>query len=265
MATYGLFTNPICPFAQRATFALALRPLPHNVHWVPLSLQLAWAEKFGVEKVPVGQVFAGISAEELKGGKEHYKGSINATGEVPSLQLPSGEVVMESEIVAEYIDSVATQGTKLMPEDPLLASRVRLAMKRFSDSVASCYQLLMNQDPAKDQEYADAIKAKWTKFADVLDKNGPFCFGSSVTMADVHCAPFLYRFSLLLPHYRSFNPLADLPRLQQVLEACEKMPEFHQLQPIASDDILSAYELYANGQKLSEEGFGGRGRSEFGK
>ncbi|CAE8741979.1 unnamed protein product [Polarella glacialis] len=193
MATYGLFTNPICPFAQRATFALALRPLPHNVHWVPLSLQLAWAEKFGVEKVPVGQVFAGISAEELKGGKEHYKGSINATGEVPSLQLPSGEVVMESEIVAEYIDSVATQGTKLMPEDPLLASRVRLAMKRFSDSVASCYQLLMNQDPAKDQEYADAIKAKWTKFADVLDKNGPFCFGSSVTMADVHCAPFLYR------------------------------------------------------------------------
>ncbi|CAE8737955.1 unnamed protein product, partial [Polarella glacialis] len=121
---------------------------------------------------------------------------------------------MESEIVAEYIDSVAAQGTKLMPEDPLLASRVRLAMKRFSDSVAGCYQLLMNQDPAKDQEYADALKArqprsgamhsnsrlpsyackgkrlassKWTKFADVLDKNGPFCFGPSVTMADVHC------------------------------------------------------------------------------
>ncbi|CAE8723207.1 unnamed protein product, partial [Polarella glacialis] len=254
MATHGLFTNAICPFAHRATFALALRPLPHNIQWVPLSLQLTWAEKFGVEKIPVGQVFLGKSAEELKADKEQYKSTINATGEVPSLQLPSGEVVMESEIVAEYIDSVATQGTKLMPEDPLLASRVRLAMKRFNDTLTCFYQLLMNQDPAKDQECADAIKAKLTKFADVLDKNGPFCFGSSATMADVHCAPFLYRFSLLLPHWRGFNPLEGLPRLQQALKACEKMPEFHQLMPISSDDIIPAYELYANGHKFSEDG-----------
>ena len=62
------------------------------------------------------------------------------------------------------------------------------------------FGLLRNQDPAKDQEWADKIRSSMQKFRLVLDKEGGFCIGNAVSLADVHCGPFLYRLSAARKH-----------------------------------------------------------------
>ena len=47
-----------------------------------------------------------------------------------------GDIITESEILAEYFDmSSQTSTPKLVPSDPVKASHMRLAMKKFNDVV----------------------------------------------------------------------------------------------------------------------------------
>ena len=123
-----LYSNLACPYAHRATLALALRPLPCDVHPVPTTNQFGTIDRLGVAAGdPVG-MFADMTAEELHARKDAYRSDVNPSGEVPALRLPSGEVLRESEIVAEYLDAVSEADTpRLVPAEPLLACRMRLA------------------------------------------------------------------------------------------------------------------------------------------
>ena len=58
------------------------------------------------------------------------------------------------------------------------------------------FALLRNQDPAKDHECADKIRSSMHKFRSTLDEGDSFCVGAAVSLADVHCGPFLYRLSV---------------------------------------------------------------------
>jgi len=265
-----LYTNVVCPFAHRGAFAVSLCSLDVEVVHTPLAGQIATAEKLGMESIPLGECFAGKSVADIATQKEEYKKLINASGEVPSLVTAGGDIAIESEIVAECVDSLAGGG--LMPSNPAAAARVRLAMKRFNDVVAQCYGLLLNQDPAADAEKAKTLTAKLAKFAEAIDKEGEFCFGDKPTLADVHAGPFLYRFNILLPFYRGFDLFADQPsdRLRKLGEKIETMPEFQRLTPVTADGLIATYAAYAHGHKWAdaptkENKYAGRGKSEFGK
>lgn len=265
-----LYTNSICPFAHRGHFAAALCSFDAEIVHTPLAGQIAAAQKLGMDAVPVSQCFAGRSVEDIAAQKESYKTSINASGEVPTLKTADGDIIMESEIVAEYID--AATGTGLMPSNPVAAARVRLAMKRFGDVVMQCYGLLLNQDPAADDEKSKNITAKLAKFAEAIDSEGPFCFGEKPTLADVHVGPFLYRFNILLPHFRGFDLFANQPsdRLRELSAKIESLPEFQKLVPISAEGLIDTYIAYAHGNKWAESPtienkYAGRGKSEFGK
>jgi len=272
-----LYTNAICPFAHRAVFAASLCKMDPKIVHTPLSGQLSVAEKVGMEAViaqaSCAEPFKALTAEQFKAQKEDYKKNINASGEVPSLATTDGNIVVESEIVAEFIDRTSKGKVKLLPPNPILAARVRLAMKRFNDVVGPGYGLLMNQDPAADAEKAKTITDKLAKFAEAIDKEGSFCFGDKPTLADVHCGPFLYRFKLLLSHYRGFDLFSDQPsgdRLPKLLEKIVAMPEFNKLTPISEEGLLQTYNAYANGMKFADSPtkdkmYGGRGKAEFGK
>ena len=139
----------------------------------------------------------------------------------------------------------------------------------------------MNQDPSADVEKADAITIKLDKFADALGE-GPFCFGEMPTMADVHCGPFLFRFSKLLKHYRDFDIFSNRPsgdRLRKLLASIEEyggdpergiLPAFQRLTPVTDEELLAVYSLYSHGHKYADSPtpaapFGGRGISKFGQ
>jgi glutathione S-transferase len=272
-----LYTNAICPFAHRAAFATSLCALDPKIILTPLSGQLTIAEKVGMEgltaQVSCAEPFKSLTAEQLKAQKEEYKKNINASGEVPSLTTTDGNIIIESEIVAEFIDKTSKGKVRLMPPNPVLAAKIRLAMKRFNDVVGPSYGLLMNQDPAADAEKAKTITDKLAKFAEAIDKDGSFCFGDKPTLADVHCGPFLYRFKLLLDHYRGFDYFADQPsgdRLAKLLTNIVALPEFNKLTPITEEGLIQTYNAYANQMKFADaptkdKMYGGRGKSEFGK
>lgn len=272
-----LYTNAVCPFAHRAAFAAALCNLDPKVIHTPLSGQLGVVDKVGVEalraQLSCAEPFKTMTAEQLVAQKEEYKKTINAGGEVPSLKTTDGSIVIESEIVAEFIDKITKGKVRLMPANPVLAAKVRLAMKRFNDVVGPCYAFLTNQDAKEDEAKAKMLTEKLAKFADAIDKESSFCFGEKPTLADVHCGPFLYRFKLLLGHYRGFDLFSSQPtgdRLPKLLAKIAAMPEFQSLTPITEEGLVQTYAAYANGFKFADaptidKMYGGRGKSEFGK
>eukprot|EP00435_Cladocopium_sp_Y103_P024371 s3059_g6.t1 len=186
--------------------------------------------------------FEGMTVEELQAMKDEYKKSVNPSGEVPSLKTKSGDIITESEILAEYFDmSSQTSTHKLVPSDPVKASHMRLAMKKFNDVIPGLFGLLRNQDPAKDQEWADKINASMQKFRSVLDAEGRFCVGGAVSLADV-----------TLAHYRDFQLIQD-PRISELLEAVRALPEF-QNGNCPDEDIIANYAFVANGSQWGKDG-----------
>jgi hypothetical protein len=101
--------------------------------------------------------------------------------QVPALvHRETGEIVVQSEVVSELIDSVGVTGVSLKPADPILlakvrawvrvcyrATRVRLgcaqmrsSMKLFDAVLGPLYDLLGCQDPAQDSQLIDALQAR---------------------------------------------------------------------------------------------------------
>ncbi|CAE8657024.1 unnamed protein product, partial [Polarella glacialis] len=261
------FTNICCPYAHRAMLALELRPARAALRSVnvPLTSQFGTLDKWGVVKADLLDMFVGKSLED----KAEFKSSVNPSGEVPALRLATGEVVAESEIVAEYFDATSESSShKLVPVDPLAASRVRLVMKMFNPVVIPIVQLLKNQDPGKDAQLAEQLNACLEKFVLRLGTESGFCVGSVCTLADVHAVPFLWRFGFLVKHFRGYDIFQAHPRLALLAKSFEEMPEFQAVmkrEGLTKEKLIPMYALYANDSRWSEDGtvMVGRGKSTF--
>ena len=259
-----LFATMACPYAHRAMLALALRPL-HRVRLqlIPTTNQFKVIDRLGLapgDRTGMLGMYQDCTVDELQSRKEAFRG-INPTGEVPTLLLPSGDVVRESEIVSEYIDAVADrESLRLVPTDPWAAARVRLAMKSFNAMPSAIIALLKNQDPRNDRRLVATLDDAAAKFVSSLDDDsgdGPdarFCIGGRCTLADVHAAPFIYRFSIVLRHYRGYCLTTRHPRLSSVLQAVEALPEWEALldpvnkayPPVTAEALVGLYAAYAN-------------------
>jgi len=235
-------TNPICPFAHRAAFTAKFRNPPAGVEfeWIPLSGELKKGETSMEEVCKTNEFWAGKTIEDLKALKEDYKKNFNASGEVPTVVSPSGDIVMESEIAAEYLDAVGDPAqAKLVPEDPILASKMRLAMKKFNDIVGVGYGILFNQDAEQDATKAEALHAKMNAWIATLHPEGPFALGDTPSLADVHAGPFLHRFKHTLSHFRGVNVLAD-DRAAALCAAVEALPGFIETS-LPAEKFIAAY------------------------
>ena len=272
------YTNDLCPFAHRAMFARALCPVKNieTVH-IPYKRQVDFAFKFDNNTWPgstdLGQqmlrekrnnVYQGLNANDLKARKDKYVANVNPAGEVPSLQLSNGGILVESDVVMEYF---ATAGDntkyKLIPADPELLCRMRLAIKRFNDVTGPLFMLLKNQNKKMDKKIKEIIYNKMEAFINSIDKESSFCFGNQVTLADVHCGPILYRMQIALDYYRHFHIRNINPRVGAILDAVISLPEW-QSGLVSDEEIIANYELPSNGMIYAEDGetFAGRGRDE---
>merc|ERR1711865_1126265 len=172
-ASAVLYGNLACPYAHRAAFALNLCDFRCTLQTVPTTNQFGVIDVLGVEAGDVLGSYEGCTAEELHQFKEEFKRSVNPSGEVPSLKLPSGAVVVESEIVSEYIDAASEQLGRdpLVPRDPAAAARVRIAMKQFNAVPVNIVMLLKNQNPEEDAALVQKLDAVLAKFVALLEPN----------------------------------------------------------------------------------------------
>jgi hypothetical protein len=188
MAT-TIYATMACPYAHRVLLSLALRPIKGStiVTSMPTLNQLLFVQNWGPVRGDLMGNLGGRSHAELVAAKENYKERVISSGVTPALDTPSG-VLYESDVLCEYIDaaSTATDGPRLLPADPFLASKVKLSINKFNGVPGTIVKLLKNQDPSMDTEMATAVDVALEAFAATLD-DGMWCHGPACSLADVHC------------------------------------------------------------------------------
>ena len=158
--------------------------------------------------------------------------AVNPQMKVPALKLDSGDVLIQSLAIIEYLDEVH-------PQPPLLprGSVERAKVRAVAQVIACDIHPLNNTAPLRylkhelgqAQDKIDAWYHHWILdgFAAVeaLISDGPYAFGNEITLADVCLVP-------QVANARRFKvPLDRFPRIVAVDAACAKIPAFQHARP----------------------------------
>ncbi|KPA76838.1 Thiol-dependent reductase 1 [Leptomonas pyrrhocoris] len=189
---YVLYGNKACPFVDRARLACALR------RFKPYYVEIA-----------------------LHPQPEWYK-FINPRETVPALFTPEGEAVHESQLIANYVDGIATEGAALLPRgDADKEYEVTFFIDNASNFVGAMYYFTSHPED-KD------TKAELLWAAGELEKQlakhpfgeGPFFGGTQMNLGDVSVLPFLVRLKAYTPALTAgYNLFSEFPLLSGLLEA----------------------------------------------
>ncbi len=168
----------------------------------------------------------------LKGEQreEHFL-ALNPQGRVPALRIDSGELLVQSPAIIEYLEEVYPQPA-LLPEEPVLRAQVRGVAALIGCDVHPLHNVsVLNQlrGLGHDEEQVNAWIAHWISqglaAVEKLIGDDGFCFGEDPGLADVYLIPQLYA-------AQRFNiSLADYPRIRRVAALAEEHPAFIQAEP----------------------------------
>jgi maleylpyruvate isomerase len=158
--------------------------------------------------------------------------AINPQMRVPALKLDSGEVLIQSLAIIEYLDETHPQ-PPLLPRDPVQRAKVRA----LAQLIACDIHPLNNVGPLRylknalgqEQAKIDAWYHHWIldgfEALEALLQPGPYACGSEVTLADVCLVPQVYNAT------RFKVPLDRFPKIVAVNAACLKLPAFDKARP----------------------------------
>jgi len=132
------------------------------------------------------------------GGQQHAPEfrAVNPQQRVPALALDSGEVLLQSLAIMEYLDE-AYPDPPLLPKDPIERARVRAV----AQIIACDIHPLNNTGPLNylrgalkaDQAAVQAWYAHWIaagfEAIEQLIRPGPYAFGRDITIADICIVP----------------------------------------------------------------------------
>ena len=130
--------------------------------------------------------------------KPEYR-AVNPQMRLPALKLDSGDVLIQSLAIIEYLDEVHPQ-PPLLPADPLERAKVRA----LAQLIACDIHPLNNVGPLRhlknelgqDQSKIDAWYHHWVaegfEALEALMEPAPYTFGNTVTLADLCLVPQVY-------------------------------------------------------------------------
>jgi maleylacetoacetate isomerase len=185
-----------------------------------------------VEHVPVHLV--------KDGGQQKASAHLarNPQGLVPALELDDGTMLTQSLAIIEYLDGV-TPSPRLVPQDPVLAARVRAVALAIACEIHPLNNLRVLQylkgPLAQSQEAVDAWLKQWMlngglDAVETMLPGDDFCFGTSPTLADCCLIPQLFnarRFKIDFSH---------LPKICRVEANCEGLEAFRNAHPSRQGD-----------------------------
>jgi maleylacetoacetate isomerase len=158
--------------------------------------------------------------------------AVNPQMRVPALRLDSGDVLIQSLAIIEYLDEVHPQ-PPLLPRDGLERAKVRALAQVIACDIHPLNNVAplryLKNELGQPQETIDAWYRHWVlegfETVEALIGPGPYAFGNEVTLADVCLVPQVY-------NARRFNvPLDRFPRIVAVDAACRQLPAFEQARP----------------------------------
>jgi maleylacetoacetate isomerase len=163
--------------------------------------------------------------------KPEYR-AVNPQMKVPALVLDSGETLIQSLAIMDYLEETHPQ-PPLLPKDPLARARVRAV----AQIIACDIHPIDNTAPLRylknvlghDQPEIDAWYHHWIlegfDAIETLISPAPYCFGAQVTLADVCLVPQIANARRLKV------PLDKFPKIVAVDAACLKLPAFDKARP----------------------------------
>jgi maleylacetoacetate isomerase len=158
--------------------------------------------------------------------------AINPQMRVPALKLDSGDVLVQSLAITEYLDEVHPH-PPLLPRDPVERATVRALAQIIACDIHPLNNVgplrYLKNELGQQQIQIDAWYHHWILegFAAVetLIGKGRYAFGNEVTLADICLVPQVY-------NARRFKvPLDRFPRIVAVDAACAELAAFDRARP----------------------------------
>ncbi len=182
-----------------------------------------------------GLAYETVSLHLVKDGghnrRPEYR-AINPQMRVPALVIGSGEVLIQSLAIIEYLDE--THPTPpFLPKDPVARAKARA----LADIVACDIHPLNNTSPLRylkramhqEQSTIDAWYHHWVtegfEALEALLEPGPYSCGSAVTIADIFLVPQVNNARRLKV------PLDKFPKIVAIEAACLALPAFERARP----------------------------------
>lgn len=181
-----------------------------------------------------GLSYESIPVHLTRDGGQHktaeYR-AVNPQMRVPTLQLDSGQVLLQSLAIAEYLEE-AFPNPPLLPKDTVLRAQVRAVAQivacdihPLNNLAALKYLKRLGHDQAAiDEWYVSWVKAGFEAIEPLL-KPGPYAFGAEPGLADLCLVPQIF-------NARRFNvPLDAFPNIAGVDATCAKLEAFDKARP----------------------------------
>jgi len=158
--------------------------------------------------------------------------AVNPQMRVPALVTDTGEVLIQSLAIIDYLDETRPD-PPLLPKDPIARAKARA----MADIVACDIHPLNNTSPLRylkrvlhqEQTAIDAWYHHWVteglEALEALVAPSPYCCGSAVTIADILLVPQVYNARRLKV------PLDAFPKITAIEAACLALPAFDKARP----------------------------------
>jgi maleylpyruvate isomerase len=158
--------------------------------------------------------------------------AVNPQMRIPAFVAPTGEVLIQSLAIIEYLEETHPD-PPLLPKEPIARAQVRA----LADVIACDIHPLNNVGPLRylknemhqEQSAIDAWYRHWVRTGfealEALVRPAPYAFGSQVTLADVCLVPQVYNARRLKV------PLDTFPKIVGIEAACLALPAFDRARP----------------------------------
>lgn len=190
--------------------------------------------------------YQSISVHLVKDGGQQHKPDYlhkNPQGLVPLLE-DNGQLINQSMAICEYLEDI-NPANSLLPTEPFLKAKVRSVCQAIACDIHPVNNLRILKYLKSELEVSDQAKDDWYKHwielgfsaiekeLSVYADEGPFAFGTNVTLADAFIVAQMY-------NARRFKiPLEDYPRLVLVEQHCLTLDAFKNAQPESQPDAIS--------------------------
>ncbi len=158
--------------------------------------------------------------------------AVNPQMRVPALALSSGEVLVQSLAIIEYLDEVYPE-PPLLPPEALARAHVRALAQLVACDIHPLNNLgplrylknaLKHEQPEIDTWYQHWVLEGFEALEAMLGA-GPYAYGAQVTLADLCLVPQVFNARRLKV------PLDRFPKIVAVDAACQKLPAFDKARP----------------------------------
>ena len=158
--------------------------------------------------------------------------AINPQMRVPALVAPTGDVLIQSLAIIEYLDETHPE-PPLLPKDPIARAQARALAEIVACDIHPLNNIgslrYLKRELRQEQAAIDAWYHHWVltgfEAIEALVRPGPYACGGAVTVADLCLVPQVY-------NARRLNvPLDKFPKIVAIDTACLALPAFDRARP----------------------------------